>query len=62
MGEQVVGTCSICGGDVVGVRGAWMSISPPPPDHCVECGAVAAAQVPPVIKMVPAPPSHSTRA
>ena len=59
MGEQVVGTCSICGGDVVGVRGAWMSISPPPPDHCVECGAVASR---PVIKMVQAPHSHSTRA
>jgi hypothetical protein len=39
-----VGTCSLCGGDVMGVRGAWMSILPPPPDTCAECGAVAAGQ------------------
>lgn len=45
MSEQRVGTCSLCGGDVVGVRGAWMSILPPPPDRCSSCGAVRADDV-----------------
>lgn len=52
MAEQRVGTCSICGGDVIGVRGAWWSVSPPPPDKCTSCGAVAQSDV---IKMVPNP-------
>ena len=52
MSEQRVGTCSICGGEVRGVRGSWMSVDPPPPDHCVACGAVARADV---IQMVPRP-------
>ena len=43
--EQRVGTCSLCGGDVVGYRGVWMSILPPPPDRCANCGAVSAADV-----------------
>lgn len=47
-----VGTCSICGGDVFGVRGAWMSTNPPPPDTCRQCGAVAASDI---IPMVPRP-------
>lgn len=50
--EQRVGTCSICGGSVHGVRGAWMSVNPPPPDRCMACGAVAQSDV---IKMTPAP-------
>lgn len=36
---QRVGTCSLCGGDVMGFRGAWNSILPPPPDVCAQCGA-----------------------
>lgn len=40
--QQRVGTCSLCGGDVVGYRGAWCSILPPPPDQCTLCGAIAA--------------------
>ena len=35
-----VGTCSRCGGDVVGHRGLWHSVNPPPPDTCQKCGAV----------------------
>lgn len=45
MSEQRVGTCSICGGDVVGYRGAWMSVTPPPPDQCSRCGARRADDV-----------------
>ena len=47
-----VGTCSICGGDVRGVRGAWMSILPSPPDTCSNCGAVAGGDG---IQMTPRP-------
>ena len=56
MSTQRVGSCSICGGDVFGWRGAWFSINPPPPDKCSGCGAVAAGDV---IKMVPAPNQRS---
>ena len=47
-----VGTCSLCGGDVVGHRGPWWGVVPPPPDRCVKCGAVSASDV---IPMFPAP-------
>lgn len=49
--SQRVGTCSICGGDVMGVRGAWYSVNLPPPDKCNGCGAVAQTDV---IQMHPA--------
>lgn len=52
MSEQRVGTCSVCGGDVVGIRGAWFSVSPPPPDRCSGCGATRGDDV---IKMRPNP-------
>lgn len=52
MPNQRVGSCSICGGDVVGHRGAWMAVIPPPPDRCTQCGAVAQSDV---IEMRPAP-------
>ena len=42
---QRVGTCSLCGGDVMGYRGVWLSMLPPPPDHCASCGAVSASDV-----------------
>lgn len=29
----------------MGVRGAWHSVNPPPPDRCMSCGAVAASDV-----------------
>lgn len=45
-----VGTCSLCGGDVVGFRGIWMSVCPPPPDKCTSCGAVAASDVIPMFR------------
>lgn len=47
-----VGTCSICGGDVMGFRGAWMSITPPPPAACTKCGAVERRDI---IEMYPSP-------
>lgn len=47
---QRVGTCSICGGDVMGFRGAWCGVTPPPPDTCSQCGARARGDV---IDMVP---------
>lgn len=40
-----VGRCSICGGAVMGFRGPWMSVTPPPADKCSTCGAVRAADV-----------------
>lgn len=38
--NQRIGTCSLCGGDVMGWRGAWFSVNPPPPPKCANCGAV----------------------
>ncbi len=57
--NQRVGTCSICGGDVVGFRGAWWSILPPPPDVCSQCGGRSKSDV---VEMVPAGPRHAQRA
>lgn len=37
--EKRIGSCSKCGGDVVDWVGAWHSVNPPPPAHCVRCGA-----------------------
>lgn len=36
----------------MGVRGAWWSVVPPPPDECAACGAIAQTDV---IQMVPRP-------
>ncbi len=41
-GQARVGTCSLCGGDVIGHRGAWWGTLPPPADSCSTCGAVRA--------------------
>lgn len=41
MGQERIGTCSICGGDVIGTRGAYWSVVPPGPDTCGSCGAIA---------------------
>lgn len=49
---QRVGSCSECGGDVMGYRGPWMGVQPPPPDRCESCGAVRGDDV---IKMTPKP-------
>lgn len=43
--DQRIGTCSLCGGDVHGIRGAWYSANPPPPDKCRNCGAVAQTDI-----------------
>jgi hypothetical protein len=43
--NQRVGTCDNCGGDVMGYRGAWMGVVPPPPDQCSSCGAVRADDI-----------------
>lgn len=42
MSQGVVGTCSLCGGDVVGHIGAWFAVVPPPLARCSRCGAVEA--------------------
>lgn len=55
MSEHRVGTCSLCGGTVVGYRGVWMAIIPPPPDRCTTCGAVAASDVIPMVRPPQAP-------
>ena len=52
MPHQRIGTCSICGGDVMGHVGPWMGTVPPPPPRCSNCGAVSAAHDP-VIPMRP---------
>lgn len=52
--RQRIGTCSICGGDVMGWRGPWGGYSPPPPDQCCNCGAVLAKYSPhDILPMVP---------
>lgn len=48
--QQRVGSCSICGGDVMGYRGVWMAITPPPPDRCSRCGAVRSDDVIPMVR------------
>lgn len=49
--DRKIGSCSICGGDVVAYEGPWMATVPPPPPHCTSCGAVTADSER-VIKMV----------
>lgn len=41
-GRACVGFCSLCGGDVMGHRGGWWAVIPPPADQCSQCGAVRA--------------------
>ena len=55
--EQVIGSCSCCGGDVVIYTAPWAGVTPPKP-HCVSCGAGPAEPtmpkvVKPVIPMAP---------
>ncbi len=50
--NQVIGSCSLCGGDVVSHVGPWMGVIPPRA-HCSSCGALEAQG--PVIRMVPSP-------
>ena len=46
-----VGSCSLCGGDVMAHVGPWWSINPPPPAKCSGCGAVSASDVVPMIRL-----------
>lgn len=57
--RTVIGTCSLCGGDVVGHSGVWMATIPPPPARCSSCGATEARK--PVIPMRHAPPPRPVR-
>lgn len=50
MTEQVIGTCSNCGGDVVTHSGPWLGVVPPSL-RCSRCGATQAKG--PVIQMGP---------
>ena len=54
-----IGTCSICGGDVMGYRGAFQSVNLPPPDTCTQCGAMRRIDV---IEMVPVTRCQQARA
>jgi hypothetical protein len=60
MPEQKIGTCSICGGEVIGWVGPFWSTVPPPPPRCASCGAVSAAHDP-VIPMRPIHPKDRGR-
>jgi len=48
--NQRIGSCSLCGGDVISFVGSWMSISPPPPARCSGCGATSASDVIPMVR------------
>jgi len=48
--EQRIGSCSLCGGDVLGFVGVWMATVPPPPPRCSGCGARPAADVIQMVK------------
>ncbi len=50
---QRIGTCSICGGDVIGEAGPRHCVLPPPPPRCASCGAIAGSDV---IYMIPSAP------
>ncbi len=56
--RQRVGSCSRCGSDVMGYRGAWWSVTPPPPDRCAGCGARRKDDV---IEMVAGPDPETIR-
>lgn len=47
---QRVGACSLCGGDVIGYRGAWSGITHPPKDECSSCFATRADDIIPMVK------------
>lgn len=47
---EVIGSCSLCGGDVVTDGGAYAGT--PPPAQCCSCGAVEARREGRVIPMV----------
>ena len=49
---QIVGTCSLCGGNVT-VPLVWLDVVPPTPT-CSSCHAVEAPPSLPIIPMVPA--------
>lgn len=50
MNDYIMGTCSLCGGPVVGPA-IWHGICPPP-IHCQDCGAEPAVNGK-IIEMVP---------
>lgn len=52
MNDVVIGTCSICGGDVV-VPKVWFGVNTPSA-RCTRCGAMEKRDLP-VIPMVPKP-------
>lgn len=56
--NEVIGVCSLCGGDVVVPAGPWAGVKPPEA-HCAKCGAVRAKPRRPVIPMEAPAPSHS---
>ncbi len=51
-GYDIIGICSICGGDVITYSGAWHSIYPPIPT-CNSCGAIQRQNRGPIIPMEP---------
>lgn len=57
---ECIGSCSICGGDVMAFRGPWAGVGPPPRPRCSSCNAMAARG--PVIPMEPPRRSASPEA
>lgn len=43
--QQRIGSCSLCGGSVMGHAGPWFSVNPPPPATCAQCGATDGSDV-----------------
>ena len=54
----IVGSCSLCGGEVVVPRFIWSVIEPIP--TCRKCGATEAKKKLPVIDMEPSPQKYIT--
>lgn len=55
--DSRIGTCSLCGGDVMAWTGAWWSVNPPPSARCVKCNAVQSKDIIQMTRSVNYPPN-----
>lgn len=46
MPPYIYSICSICGGNVIELSGAWRSVLPPEPPKCFSCGVEVPSPVP----------------